>query len=299
MKYAIVIDSSSGLTKKQAEKLGWFYLPLYITIDGKEYADGVELTSRNLFDKYTLKSDVKTSTFNMGEAYNLFSDLSKTYDKIFVYSISKNLSSSYINFKSMENEFPKLKVIESIQITYLIPFDIVWFEHKMKEDSSKYEEYIQYIENGGFKKECSLIPKYNKYLIKGGRLHPSAAAIARLLKIVPIIKWENGSLLKESIGRSFEKTCIKLIKSKAKDFEVEPGHELMVSYIHSGPKPDDLQLFQNTFKEEFEEIPFTEFISPVVSVHTGPEAFVIILVSMPKWLKQEFLEKYEQIKNIQ
>ncbi|WP_429994896.1 DegV family protein, partial [Mycoplasmopsis bovis] len=60
MKYAIVTDSSIGLTKAQTEKLGWFFLPLNLVIDGVNYADGVDITSDTLFEKFTLESDDKS-----------------------------------------------------------------------------------------------------------------------------------------------------------------------------------------------------------------------------------------------
>lgn len=49
MKYAIVTDSSIGLTKAQTEKLGWHFLPLNLVIDGVNYADGIDITSDTLF----------------------------------------------------------------------------------------------------------------------------------------------------------------------------------------------------------------------------------------------------------
>ena len=60
MKLAIVVDSSSGLTEKQAKERGWHYLPLYLTIDGKEYRDGIDLTVDTFLDVY--KKDSKTHT---------------------------------------------------------------------------------------------------------------------------------------------------------------------------------------------------------------------------------------------
>ncbi len=55
MKYAIVTDSSIGLTKAQTEKLGWFFLPLNLVIDGVNYADGVDITSDTLFEKIYIR----------------------------------------------------------------------------------------------------------------------------------------------------------------------------------------------------------------------------------------------------
>ncbi len=57
--------------------------------------------------KFTLESDVKSSMFNMQYAIDLFTDLSKEYDIIFVYPISQHLSNSYQALKTMEKDFSK------------------------------------------------------------------------------------------------------------------------------------------------------------------------------------------------
>nr|WP_307907502.1 DegV family protein [Mycoplasmopsis bovis] len=151
MKYAIVTDSSIGLTKAQTEKLGWFFLPLNLVIDGVNYADGVDITSDTLFEKFTLESDVKSSMFNMQYAIDLFTDLSKEYDIIFVYPISQHLSNSYQALKTMEKDFSKLRVIQSKQVMMPLLWDVIWFDHMLKTDSSKYDEYIKHLENPSLK----------------------------------------------------------------------------------------------------------------------------------------------------
>ncbi|WP_334687351.1 DegV family protein [Mycoplasmopsis felis] len=62
--------------------------------------------------------------------------------------------------------------------------------------------------------DITLIPKHNDYLVKGGRLSPAAATIAKLLKIVPLIRFENGKLEKQGKGRLFLKSIFNEIDIK-------------------------------------------------------------------------------------
>ncbi|WP_406617334.1 DegV family protein [Mycoplasmopsis adleri] len=295
-KYALVVDSSCGLTKKQAEKLGWFYLPLYIDIDGKNYSDGVDLDATTLFDKFTLKSEVKTSMFNLVTAETLFTELSKEYDEIIVYPISKYLSNSYATLKTMTADFPKLRVIESVEIASLILIDLFWFELEMKKDSSKMEEYLKFIEAGSFQKSITLIPKYNKYLVKGGRLHPAAALIAKMFNIVPLIKWENGQLLKEGIGRNFYKTILKNAEQKAKDFKVSDNHSLKTIVLHSGSTEEDKKKYQETVSDLFKKESDLFSTPSVVSIHVGPEAYVLIVTEVPTEYEKAIDERFQILK---
>ncbi|VEU75409.1 Fatty acid-binding protein DegV-like protein [Mycoplasmopsis maculosa] len=276
MKYAIVVDSSCGLTKAQAEKYGLYYLPLYIDIDNKTYADGIDINSENLFNTFNLKSEVKTSAFNPADAYDLFEKLSKEYDEIIVYPISKHLSSSYSTLATtFKEEFKKLRVIESVQVASLIMLDVIWFKMQLEKDSSKIDEYIKKIEKGDWKRSITLVPKHNKYLVKGGRLHPAAALIAKALGIVPLIKWENGQLLKEGIGRNFLKTILKNISDKSKSFDVKTNNTKVI-ILHSGANPDELSQCKDQVNKEFKTDPVITYIPSVVSIHTGPEAYATI-----------------------
>ena len=42
-KIAIVTDSNSGISQKEAKEMGIFVLPMPFLINGKEYLDGIDL----------------------------------------------------------------------------------------------------------------------------------------------------------------------------------------------------------------------------------------------------------------
>ena len=100
MKLAIVVDSSCGLTKKEAESRGWHFLPLYLDIDGKEYRDGIDITSDNFLDYYKPTSIGKTSCTPIGEALQLIEDLDPAYEGLvsFACGNSKRALPVFIKF---------------------------------------------------------------------------------------------------------------------------------------------------------------------------------------------------------
>ena len=46
-KIALVVDSTCGYSKKEAEKMGMFYVPVILTIDGKDFNDGVDVVEKD------------------------------------------------------------------------------------------------------------------------------------------------------------------------------------------------------------------------------------------------------------
>lgn len=277
-KIAIVVDSSCGLTKEQAEKLNWHYLPLVVEIDSNEYLDGVDLTSDNLFDVFKADSKTaRTSASKIGQAHELLDKLSQEYDKIIVYTISMYLSSQYSFFKTIENDFPKIVVVNSKSIAFLTVMQLLNFENKLKDVKSEeeFEALLVDLEKTD-QYSVSLVPKYNNFLVKGGRLSPQAALLAKLLNIVPIIKFENGELKKEGKGRIFERVVTKVIQDKlSEDFNPNKNDVVL---LHS----NNLQInsFKNKLTKKYNVNCYIFNIPSVVAIHTGPEALVVI--KMPK-----------------
>lgn len=287
MKIAIIVDSSASLSVEEINKLGWNFLPLYINIDGKEYADGVDFTSENIFEFYKKSSKAHTSASNLQEAKNLFDKLSKTHDKVIMYPISTELSSQYANLSVLAQEYDNIDVIQSKNICELIVLDLFNFLDKKIQSLSEYEEALKDL--GTYKKDQQvlLVPKYPDSLVKGGRLSPTAAAIAKLLKIVPIIEFKNGALVKYGKGRVFNKVVSGIVKDTIKLTQKKPNLKNLI--LHS--ECSDLQNFVNMYDQN--ELKYIYNIPSVVTIHTGLEAIVILALNTT----DAHIEKLKKLRN--
>ncbi|UUD35966.1 DegV family protein [Mycoplasmopsis citelli] len=271
-KIAIVVSSSCGLTEEEAKKRGWFYLPLNIQIDEKNYLDGIDLTSTNLFEKFSKDSkSAKTSSTNIGYIMNLFAQLSNTFDAVVIFPISQHLSGEYQNLIHFASDFKNIYIINSLDVAHLITLKVIEFEHLIK-SKVPLNEAIEQIQAPNSLLSVSLIPKYNHFLVKGGRLTPGAATIANLLKIIPIIKFENGKLEKEGIGRVFSKTVINCIDSKFERLTNPQDFDLIILHSQNSEINDFVSYAQRKYSLKV----LISNIPPVISIHTGPEAIVII-----------------------
>lgn len=277
-KTAIIVDSSCGLTKEKAKKLGWYFIPLHIDIDGKTFSDGIDIDSNSLFNFFGKNSkEVKTSSSKLGEVIKLLDKINDQYDNILIYPISHHLSSQYQSLKILEGDYPKLKIVKSINISQLIVFDLLEFEEKLKQGKD-FKELVEELESEK-SQSISLMPKYNEFLVKGGRLSPAAAAIAKLLKIVPIIKFENGRLIKEGKGRIFSKTVNKVIRRKKDELDNEKLKSSEVILLHS--RNSEINDYKKEVQKVFGVEPILMSIPSVVAIHTGQEAVVVIVFKCP------------------
>ena len=79
---AIVTDSNSGITQKQAKDLGVTVVPMPFYIDGEMYLEDINLSQEEFYEK--LKSDAKISTSqpSPGDLCDLWDSLLKEHEEI-------------------------------------------------------------------------------------------------------------------------------------------------------------------------------------------------------------------------
>ena len=66
-KIAVVTDSNSGITQKEAEELKDVYvIPMPFTIDGEEYFEDINLSQEQFYQKLTNDADISTLDYRSG-----------------------------------------------------------------------------------------------------------------------------------------------------------------------------------------------------------------------------------------
>ncbi|WP_322959314.1 DegV family protein [Mycoplasmopsis cynos] len=267
---AIVIDSSCGLNKYQAEKFGYYFLPLQIEINEKKYNDGIDFDNENFFDFFNLQSkSAKTSATPLGYSKNLLEDLALKYQKVVVFPISSKLSSQYNSLKLISNNIKNIYIVDSVDVAQTILFRIEKFKKSLIKNGFEYA-FSEASKWSNKELDITLLPKHNEYLVKGGRLSKGAATIAKLFKIVPLIRFENGSLEKQGKGRIFFKSLQNVLDEK---FQIKENNDELVLL---GSMTQDMMSLSKYANEKYSLNPIILPIPNVISVHTGPEAIVII-----------------------
>ena len=94
MKIAIVTDSNSGITQKQAQELGVFVLAMPFQIDGETYYEDITLTQEEFYKKLREGGNISTSQPSPGSVTDLWDKVLKEYDQIVHIPMSSGLSGS-------------------------------------------------------------------------------------------------------------------------------------------------------------------------------------------------------------
>lgn len=286
-KVAIVTDSNSGITQADGKEMGVFVLPMPFYIDDELFFEEITLTQEEFYQKMESDADIKTSQPAPGDVMKLWDDILKEYDEIVHIPMSSGLSGSCETAMMLAEEYDgKVKVVNNQRISVTQRRSVM--EAKALADAGKNAEEIKaLLEEIKLESDIYITLDTLKYLKKGGRLTPAAAAIGTVLNLKPVlrIKGEKLDAFSKARGwKSAKKTMIQAIQ-KVIDTEFSDckGPEnLYIDAAYTGNQED-----ANEWKRELEET-FPEYdiymapLSLSVACHIGPGARAVTVTKRLK-----------------
>lgn len=286
-KVAIVTDSNSGITQADGKEMGVFVLPMPFYIDDELFFEEITLIQEEFYQKMESDADIKTSQPAPGDVMKLWDDILKEYDEIVHIPMSSGLSGSCETAMMLAEEYDgKVKVVNNQRISVTQRRSVM--EAKALADAGKNAEEIKaLLEEIKLESDIYITLDTLKYLKKGGRLTPAAAAIGTVLNLKPVlrIKGEKLDAFSKARGwKSAKKTMIQTIQ-KVIDTEFSDckGPEnLYIDAAYTGNLED-----ANEWKRELEDA-FPEYdiymapLSLSVACHIGPGARAVTVTKRLK-----------------
>lgn len=287
-KIALVVDNSGSLTKEEMEKINVTkVVPISFIINGEEYYEDENMTYEEFYaflkDKNTEMSTSQPSIEMVKEEWR---EILKEYNEIVYIILSSGLSESCnvaIN-ASHDPEFEgKVFVPNTQRVAYMNK--MAMFEARSMIDAGKSgKEIKQYLEET--RSDCGVYIAVDtlKYLKKGGRVTPAAAAIGTLLNIKPILQIHGGKLDAYAKVMSMKQAKSKMINATRKEIEERFPEEAKQGKVYIGmahsfadKNAQELKDFEKEVKEAFAEYPFFTYapLPLFIVCHTGPGAMAV------------------------
>lgn len=282
LKIAVVTDSNAGITQKEAEELkDVFVVPMPFTIDGEEYFEDINLTQDEFYKKLTDNADISTSQPSIGTVTELWEDLLTKYDQIVHIPMSSSLSMTCETAKNFAQNYDgKIQVVDNQRISVTQKQSVLDALNLAKEGKNA-QEIKEYLEKT--KRDSSIYIMVNtlKYLKKGGRVTPAAAAIGTLLKIKPVLQIQGGKLdqfakvLNEKVAKL---KMINAIKKDLKDrFSQYVENNEMLLFVAFTNCKDKALIFADEIRKEIPNVPlvYVDPLSLSVACHIGDGAIAV------------------------
>lgn len=254
MKVAIVTDSNSGITLDEAKQLGVHLIPMPFLIDGKEYFEEIDLTHEDFYKKLTGGVNVSTSQPSIYSVGEKWEELLKEYDEIVHIPMSSGLSASCSSAKAISGDFNnKVYVVDNKRISITQKHSVLNALELVRAGKSG-EEIKSWLEETSADSSIYIMVNTLKYLKKGGRITPTAAAIGSLLNIKPVLTIQGDKLDKFMQVVSFNLGKKRMIAQIDKELsgrfqELVKAGKIVVDVVHSNDKERAIE-----FKEEVDEM---------------------------------------------
>ncbi|MCI8625048.1 MAG: DegV family protein [Lachnospiraceae bacterium] len=285
---AIVTDSNSGITQAEAKKLGITVLPMPFFINEELFFEEVTLSQDEFYRHLEEDSNISTSQPAPGNVTDLWDKLLQDYETIVHIPMSSGLSSSCESAMALADDYDgRVQVVNNQRISVTQRQSVLDAIELAKRGKSAVE-IKEILEAVKFESSIYITLETLKYLKKGGRITPAAAAIGTILNLKPVLTIQGEKLdayAKCRGKKSARKTMIDAIRKDletrfAKDWAAGRVH---MSIAYSG-NPEEAQDWKQELSEAFPGVEF--HMSPLslsVACHIGQGSLAVACsVALPE-----------------
>ena len=281
MKIAVVTDSNSGITQAQAKEMGITVLPMPFMIDGETYYEDITLTQEQFYQRLKDNSDISTSQPTPDSIMKLWDELLKEYDQIVHIPMSAGLSGSCATAMMLagEDEYEgKVFVVDNhrISVTQYQSVKDTMMLADMGMDGAQIKKCL---EETAADSVIFVTVDTLKYLKKGGRITPAAAALGTLLRIKPVLIILGEKLDSFAKARTMKQAKTLMMNAIQKELD-ERLHDSECKDCHLAIAHSDNEEAALEFKKEVEErFPDADIclapLSLSIACHIGPGSLAL------------------------
>ena len=279
-KIAIMTDSNSGMDSEEAKKLGVSVLPMPFLIENDTYYENMNLTQEEFYKKLEEDVEISTSQPSPEDVMTTWEELLETHDEIVYIPMSSGLSGSLQTAKMLSEEYDGKVVVVDNQRISVTQRQAVLDALELAQRGQSAEEIRNYLETVKLESSIYIMLDTLKYLKKGGRITPAAAALGSALRLKPVLQIQGEKLDAFTIARTKKQGVTKMLDAMQKDIEERFGGMENIQNVHIAVahtnNEEAAEIFAEQIKEHFgiQDV-IIRPLSLSVSCHIGPGVLAI------------------------
>ena len=277
-KIAIVTDSNSGITQAEAEKLGIYVLPMPFMIGGETFFEGVNLTQEEFYRKLRTGVPVSTSQPAPDSVLRLWRRLLLDYDQVVHIPMSSGLSGSCQTAVMLADDFDgRVQVVNNQRIS-VTQEQSVYDAMKLRDQGMSASDIKEVLEREKLQASIYITVDTLKYLKKGGRITPAAAAIGTVLNLKPVLQIQGEKLdafAKVRGWKAAKKTMLNAIEKDLNERFADVKNDMVLGMAYTCSK-EEAQEWKQEIVDRFPGYEIVEGpLSLSVACHIGPGAMAV------------------------
>lgn len=282
-KTAIITDSNSGITQMAAKELGIYVLPMPFTMEEQEFFEDISLTQEQFYEKLENDTEIATSQPSPESVTKLWDDVLQEYEEIVHIPMSSGLSGSCQTAILLAEDYDgRVQVVNNQRIS-VTQRQSALDAKKLAEQGRSAAEIAEILMATKMDSSIYIMVDTLKYLKKGGRVTPAAAAIGEILRIKPVLQIHGEKLDAFAKARNMKAAKTIMVNAIKKDImdnlgfipEAEDEQAPWLAMAHTQNEEEAVK-----WREELaEEFPGYEIhIDPLslsIACHIGPGALAL------------------------
>lgn len=254
-KIAIVTDSNSGITQDQAKKMGVHVIPMPFYINETLYLEGVTLTQEEFYERLKNDEPISTSQPSPAEVCGLWDMILKENDEIVHIPMSSGLSNSCETAMGLARDYDeKVQVVDNQRIS-VTQYQSVADALALRDAGKSAAEIKEVLEAEKLESSIYITLETLKYLKKGGRITPAAAAIGTVLNLKPVLQIQGEKLDAYAKVRGKKQAKRVMLKAAQEDMqerfaEYEKEGLMCIESAYTG-NPEEAEEFKKEIEAAF------------------------------------------------
>ena len=277
-KTAIVTDSNSGITQRRGRELGIYVLPMPFFIDGELFLEDISLTQEQFYERLGADSEISTSQPSPGDVMELWEKLLREYDEIVHIPMSSGLSSSCETALAIAAEYDgRIQVVNNQRIS-VTQEQSVYDALALRDRGMSAREIREALEREKFQSSIYITVDTLKYLKKGGRITPTAAAVGTVLNLKPVLQIQGEKLdafAKVRGWKAAKKAMLNAVERDLAERFADVKDDMILGMAYTCSR-EEAQTWKKEIRERFPGYEMLEGpLSLSVACHIGPGAMAV------------------------
>ena len=283
MKIAIVTDSNSGITQAQAGELGIFVLPMPFMINGETFEEDINLTQEEFYKRQAEDADISTSQPSPQDVTDLWDKLlAEGYDQIVHIPMSSGLSGSCQTARMLADDYEGKVFVVNNQRISVTQRRSALDAKELAEAGFHGEQIFEILERVKMESSIYITVDTLKFLKKGGRITPAAAALGTLLRIKPVLQIQGEKLDSFSKVRTMKQARAAMLSAAEKDLRerfADPEAENTWLLVAQTQNDEMAAEFAKEIGEHYPKAGtvYGEPLSLSIACHIGPGSLAIAM----------------------
>lgn len=191
---AVVTDSNSGITQEEGKRLGIRVLPMPFFIGEELFYEDITLSQEEFYQRLEEDADISTSQPSPADVMEIWEELLEEYDEIIHIPMSSGLSGSCQTAGMLAEEFDgKVHVIDNQRVS-VTQRQSALDALEMIQKGMSASEIEEVLMRERLEASIYITVDTLKYLKKGGRITPAAAALGTVLNLKPVLQIQGEKL---------------------------------------------------------------------------------------------------------